>query len=297
MSGHWRQRPEGGGRFALWLIRGIALHGGRGFTRLFLYPITLYFYLRRAPERACSRAFLQRVTGHRPSAMQVMRHIHCFASTILDRVFLLARGERDFDIEIVGLQMLDDYLDAGRGMMLIGSHYGSFEALRVLSTRRSEVPLRVVLNKRQTPIMTEMLEALAPDIGSRVIDGSRDPASIVLALGEAAGQKEMIALLGDRGRADEAMRRVPFLGGMAPFPVAPWVLAAVLKMPVVLCFGIYEGGCSYRIEFIDFGEPASKASRGAALQPEVDRYATLLELYARRYPLNWFNFYPFWVAA
>ena len=48
---HWTDRPEGGGHFAIWLIRSIALYGGRPFARLFLYPITLYFYLRRGPER------------------------------------------------------------------------------------------------------------------------------------------------------------------------------------------------------------------------------------------------------
>ncbi|RBF91148.1 acyltransferase, partial [Xanthomonas oryzae pv. oryzae] len=45
MSKHWKQRPEGGGRFALWLIRGIARHGGRVVGRALLYPITLYFLL------------------------------------------------------------------------------------------------------------------------------------------------------------------------------------------------------------------------------------------------------------
>ena len=60
-SAHWQTRPEGGGRFALWLIRNIALYGGRRFGRLCLYPITLYFFLRRAPERAASRQYLGRV--------------------------------------------------------------------------------------------------------------------------------------------------------------------------------------------------------------------------------------------
>ena len=59
-------------------------------------------------------------------------------------------------------------------------------------------------------------------------------------------------------------------------------------------FGLYEGGVRYRVEFVDFGAPAPAGSRGAALQPMVDRYAALLAGYARRYPLNWFNFYPFW---
>lgn len=296
MSEHWRQRPEAGGRFALWLIRSIALYGGRHFARLCLYPITLYFYLRRTSERASSRAFLQRVNGRRPGAMQIMRHLHCFASTILDRVFFLARGERGFDIEIDGLKMLDEYLDQGRGLMLVGSHHGSFEALRVLSTRRSGVPLRVVLNKAQTPIMTAMLEELAPEIGKRVIDGARDPASVVLALGEAADQGQMIALLADRGRPDEAMRRVPFMGSMAPFPVGPWTLAAVLKMPVVLCFGIYQGGNRYKLMFESFADPVQlpREHREVALQAVMARYAERLQHYVRMSPYNWFNFYDFW---
>ena len=31
---NWQSRPEGGGRFALWLIRNIALYGGRRLGRV-----------------------------------------------------------------------------------------------------------------------------------------------------------------------------------------------------------------------------------------------------------------------
>ena len=58
----WKGRPEAGSRFAIWLIRGIARHGGRTVGRLLLYPITLYFTLVRGPERRGAgggiRAFL-----------------------------------------------------------------------------------------------------------------------------------------------------------------------------------------------------------------------------------------------
>ena len=40
MTANWKQRPEGGGRFALWVIRCIARHGGRSISRACLYPIT-----------------------------------------------------------------------------------------------------------------------------------------------------------------------------------------------------------------------------------------------------------------
>jgi predicted LPLAT superfamily acyltransferase len=90
VTNDWKQRPEGGGWFALWLIRNIGRYGGRGVGRLLLYPITLYFLLRRAPEREASRRFLGRVLGRPATLRDVARHIHTFASTILDRIFLLS---------------------------------------------------------------------------------------------------------------------------------------------------------------------------------------------------------------
>lgn len=296
MSTHWRQRPEGGGYLALWLIRSIGLYGGRRLGRLFLYPITLYFFLRRGPERRASRAYLSRVFGQPATAWQVLRHIHCFAAVILDRIFLLARGERGFEIETVGVEMLEAHLARGTGVMLIGSHVGSFEVLRALSARKREVPLRVVLNTRQAPAMTMLFDQLAPDIARHVIDGARDPASIVLAMSEAAAQGQMVALLADRGRPGESMRRVPFLGSPAPLPIGPWLLAAALKVPVVLCFGLYLGGNRYRLVFEHFDDGLRLPRRGrrAALEPLLLRYAARLQHYARLAPYNWFNFYDFW---
>jgi len=296
MTHHWQTRPEGGGRFALWLIRNIALYGGRRFGRLFLYPITLYFFLRRGPERDASRAYLSRVFGRRASAWQVMRHIHCFAATIMDRIFLLAHGEKNFEIETVGLEMLDERLARGHGVLLFGSHQGSFEALRAIGARRPEMPLRVLLDKQKTPAMTELLEALAPEVGACVIDASQDGTSITLAINEACQQGALVALLADRGRAHEALRHAPFLGRPAPFPVGPWLLAHSLKVPVVLCFGLYLGGRRYRLVFEPMADQVDipRHARGPALDALIARYAQRLEHYVHVAPYNWFNFYDFW---
>ncbi|MDQ7994316.1 MAG: acyltransferase [Luteibacter sp.] len=292
---HWKQR-EGGGRFAIWLIRTIALRLGRGVARLLLYPIALYFFLRRADERAASRTYLSRVLDRPVTAYDVFHHIHMFAATLLDRLFFLARGERDFEVEVEGLPELDRHLNAGRGVLLIGSHQGSFEALRALGGRRPDVPLRVVLDKQKTPALTAVLEALAPDVGAAVIDAALGGASIALAMAEAAEQGGMLALLADRGHRGEATRMVPFLGKPAPFPTGPWQLAAVLKVPVVVCMGIYLGGNRYRLIFEAFSEgiDVPRTERAAVLDAVVARYAQRVEHYARAYPFNWFNFYDFW---
>lgn len=296
-SPHWTARPEGGGHFAIWLIRSIALYGGRPVARLILYPITLYFYLRRKPEREASRAFLSRVLGRPAGALDVMRHLHRFAGVILDRVFLLARDDvRQFRVEIHGLDLLFDTYRQGRGMLLLGSHLGSFEILRVLARERPEIQLKVVLDKSQTPAITELLHALNPAIGRSVIDASGGGTAIVLGIRDAVEQGAVVALLGDRARPQEPTRHAPFLGQTAPLPVAPYLIASVLDTPVLLCFGLYRGGNRYELHFEHFAERIEipRSERNARLDDWLARYAARLEHHARLDPYNWFNFYDFW---
>ncbi|HJU26054.1 MAG TPA: acyltransferase [Rhodanobacteraceae bacterium] len=297
MTEHWQERPEGGGRFALWLIRSIGLYCGRPFARAFLYPITLYFFFRRGPERRASYDYLQRVFGKPANAWQVMKLIHAFACTILDRVFLLARGLKGFRISTQGLEHLHAQLDAGCSVMLLGAHYGSFEAARVLATHRPQYKLRLVMDKSKMPALTEVLGALAPDLAENIIDAARGGTEVVLAVSEAVREgSSMVALLGDRGRAHEQMRQAMFLGELAPFPTAPWLIAAALELPVVLSLGIYRGGNRYDLVFEPLAERIElpRGNREAALDAYIRRYAARLEHYVREAPYNWFNFYDFW---
>src|SRR5690606_23805539 len=198
MNSGWKQRREGGGWFAIWLIRGIGRHGGRALARLCLYPITAYFLLRRADERRDSRASLSRLLGRPATLADVARHIHAFAATILDRVFLLGGQLDRFAITVEGLPGLHAQLDEGRGVLRFGSHLGSFEVLRVIARERPDYRLRVVLDKGHNPAMTQLLDALNPEIAAGVIDAGQDGPTLMLAIKQAADEGALIALLVDR---------------------------------------------------------------------------------------------------
>lgn len=296
MSASWKRRPEGGGHFALRLIRAIGRHGGRPLARLLLYPITLYFLLRRGPERRASIAFLERALGRPAGLPDGARHVHCFASTILDRLFLLEGQEGRFRIGVDGLEALSSKVDEGRGVLMFGSHLGSFEVMRVLSRRRPDLKLRVVLDKAQGAAMTQLLDAVAPEIAAGVIDASQDGPSLMLAIQQAAKEGALIAMLVDRTQPGQASVQAPFLGAPAPFPLAPWQIAAVLKLPIVLGFGLYRGGNRYDLLFEPFsdGLDLPRARRDEAIAALIRRYAARLEHHARHAPYNWFNFYDFW---
>lgn len=292
----WAARPEGGGRLPIRAIGWMARHAGRGLTRLLLYPITLYFLLVRGVERRASREYLTRLQGHPASLWQAARHVHCFASTILDRVFMLGGRMNLFQIRTEGLDALHAELEKGQGLLVFGAHLGSFDALRALGRERPDLPIRVLLDVSHNAAITELMAELDPALAAGIIDAGQDGTAIVLAIAQALEQGALVALLVDRARPGEASIAVPVLGTPAPLPAAPWLIASTLKVPVMLAFGLYEGGNRYRMVFEPFADAIDipRRERATVLPQLIGRYAGRLEHHLRQLPYNWFNFYDFW---
>lgn len=295
MKAKWMERPEGGSTFGLRLLRGFALMCGRTAARVVLYPITLYYLIRRGPERRASREYLARMFG-RASLWQVARHFHTFAATILDRVYLLSERFKRFDVRHNGLDDLRNQWKKQQGVLVFGSHLGSFDALRTFAQLREDVKIRVVIDVEQNQAVFSVLSALNPALAKSIINARQDGATTALAIKEALDEKCLVTILVDRARPGNQTVDVDFLGGKAPFPTGPWMLASALKVPVVLCFGLYRGSNRYDFYFENFSDSLviERGRRDAALQEIVQRYADRLAHHARNAPYNWFNFYDFW---
>jgi predicted LPLAT superfamily acyltransferase len=281
----WRRTPERSHRLALRLMRWIALGLGRRAARLVLHPVSAYFLLFAPQARRASRAFLGRALGRRATPADLYRHFYAFAATVLDRVYLLHERFDLFDIEEQGAPT------PGAGLLLMGAHLGSFEALRA-AARRGGLRVSMVMYEDNARMLNETLAALSPAARQDVIAlGHVDSMLRVrdcLAAGGIAG------VLGDRGLHDDDAQVVPFLGAPARFPLGPMRMAALLRCPVVFMAGLYLGGNRYALQFepiADFGvaPPAPEAALAA--------YVACLERHCRAAPYNWFNFYDFWAGA
>ena len=99
----------------------------RPIARALLYPICVYYLIFSRQAGRAIRSFLIRALGRPISRRDLYRQYHSFASTLLDRIYLLAGQYGRFDIDIRGLDLLKDRLARGHGCILLGSHLGSFE--------------------------------------------------------------------------------------------------------------------------------------------------------------------------
>ncbi|PYL10540.1 MAG: lipid A biosynthesis acyltransferase [Verrucomicrobia bacterium] len=291
---HWAQLPERGTPASLQVIAWIALHIGRRAASLLLYPITLYFVITARAARRTSYQYLKRVRGESARWWHVLRHFHCFAATILDRVYLL-RGEFErFDVTVYGKEILDCQIETGKGSLLLGSHLGSFEVLRALGVMQKKFPLNVLMDVVHNQNITRFFDALNPRIASTVI--APDQPDTLIRVKESLDAGCFIGMLGDRVSSGDKTTQCQFLGTPATFPGGPVLLAAMTRCPVILFFGLYRGGNRYEIYFEPFADEIvlDRGRRAEDIQLWMQRYAERLEHYAQFAPYNWFNFYSFW---
>lgn len=290
----WRASRERGSatlaRFMVWVM----LRIGRPAGRALLVPIAWYFVIASLRARRASRAYLARVLGRRPALLDVYRHYHTFAATLLDRVYFLTGRYDYFDIRLAGHEALRAIMARGRGCVLLGSHLGSFEVLRAAGVFGAHWDVAMLMDNANAQKVTRVLAALNPALANAVIEvGAADAG---LRAKERIDAGAMLGMLGDRLRPGDHAVPVPFLGETMWFPEGPLVLASVLRAPVVLCFGLYRGGRRYDIHFEVLRDPLDlpRAARRAAVAGLVQEYAGRLEHWTRAAPYNWFNFFDTW---
>lgn len=296
MKPDWKQQRERSNRFWIGILVGVGRYLGRWPVYCLLYPVVAYFYVTGADARTASRDYLGRVLGRPPRRRDVFRHLYTFARVAADRLFLLSGQVDKYAITVEGEQLVRQAMAGGRGCLLLVSHLGSFEALRVLAAKGRSLPLRILLDRRQNPLVGDVMDRLDPELAAAIIDAGRPAPELVLTLDACLKRGELVGIMADRAGQGEAVVRSAFLGDDAAFPAGPWSLALVLGVPVILCFGLYQGGNRYRLHFelVTEGLSASRAQRREMIAQSVEHYAGRLEHYARQAPFNWFNFYDFW---
>lgn len=299
MNKEWSVKKERGNRFVLRLMAWLTIHLGWRFGHTLLYPITLYFLL--TSDRTASRQFLTTALGRRPGWRDLFRHYFTFASTLFDRAFVLQSRLDGYEIEVEGLDMVRDWIAKGQGCLLLGAHLGSFEILRALADQASEigcpVPVKVLMYEDNSVYTNEVFAALNPARLDDIIPIGRPDA--MLRAKEALDQGALVGILGDRVPAGEKVQEAMFLGRPAQFAIGPFILAAVLKVPVILFSGILRHGRHYEIRFELMTEQLTlgRATRQADLAHWIQLYADKLAERVLDAPYNWFNFYDFWSSG
>ncbi|ATM94738.1 putative bifunctional glycosyl transferase/acyl transferase [Yersinia frederiksenii] len=319
---HWSQTQE---RKGLWgmrlMLRSYQMLGRTAFN-LMLYPVIGYFWLTGHRQRRASIDYLQRLTAFAqqrnhplPRPLNSFRHFMRFGESMLDK---LASWQGELvvgrDVVLVGRERCEAQIASRQGALILASHLGDIESCRALAELSVGVKVNALVFTHHAARFNQVMKEINPHALINLIQVTAIGPDTAILLRQKLDEGEWIAIVGDRTSVSPYQRdnrpRVicsSFLGHPAPFPVGPFALAAALRCPVFLMFGLKLTGhekqtvpsaaCArLHVYFEPFADPLilPRANRQLALQQAVDRYAARLEHYSLLAPLDWFNFYDFW---
>ncbi|MDR0700916.1 MAG: hypothetical protein LBF61_00670 [Azoarcus sp.] len=304
---HWARIGEagflGGIRFLHWLYH----HGGIWPFRVALCVVMPWFFLRNGLARRASLEYLARLseasgggTTPAPNWWNAFRHFLCFGESVLEK--LIAADLRESVQEPVvaeGRESLHRLVDAGRGAVVMSAHFGNYTFLRQLwRNQHSHVRFILLTHTRHAGRFNQFLHTRNPEATVDLIHVDDVDVGTAMMLSECVAAGDIVVLAGDRipvAPGAKGTVATPFLGKEAHFPIGPYVLAAALGCPVFMVFGARcRNGFSITVRQLAERVVLPRRGREAAIRIYLDAYVATLTEACIRYPLQWFNFYPFW---
>ncbi|MBT6830410.1 MAG: lipid A biosynthesis acyltransferase [Rhodospirillaceae bacterium] len=309
VSSHWASLEERGVYFGLKaMLLTYRIMGRFGFS-LFLYPVILYFFLVNGTARRASVDFLTHVAAHAegrkalgrwPVRLRSFRHFLLFGEAILDKLRAWTGGFRFEDIDFENHEAFLALQESGRGGVLIASHLGNAEVSRALGTRIRNLKFTVLVHTKHAENFNKLMREENADSTVSLIQTTEVGPETAILLSQKIAAGEFVVIVGDRTPVGNSSRSIwaPFLGRPAPFPEGPFILAAILKCPVLLIFCLKQNN-RFRVIFEPFRDVIDmpRARRRKALEALVANYAQRLEAHCLRDPYQWFNFFDFWNGA
>ncbi|MBM7355089.1 glycosyltransferase family 2 protein [Lelliottia amnigena] len=306
---HWAQQQEVKGLWGMRLMLRVWQLLGRRAFGLLLWPVIGVYWLTARPARQASQQWIERVKQAlaqrqlpAPPRLNSFFHFMRFGYSMLDKVASW-RGELKLNLDVVfapgAREALD--VDAPQGKLLLASHLGDVEACRAMAQLDGSKVINALVFSDNAQRFKQIMEEMAPGAGLNLMPVTDIGPDTAIALKEKLDRGEWVAIVGDRiavnpqRGGDWRVIWSEFMGHPAPFPQGPFILASILRCPVLLIFALRQQD-TLHIHCEPFADPLilPRGERQQALQHTVDRYAERLEHYALMSPLDWFNFFDFW---
>ncbi|OHV10552.1 hypothetical protein [Kushneria phosphatilytica] len=298
---HWSRVEESGTVTGMRVMLAIDRYLGEWAFRAMLVPVAAYFWLRRPLARRASREYRRHLQHTFPQLrlgpLATLRHFISFGMTMLDKVRAL-HGRIDAEhVHLPDRATLSDAIESGRGGLILVSHLGNHEICQALSRQRPDLRLSLLMHTHHAQRFNALLDSA--DRGERVdvIEVSDINPETAQRLRSRLDEGGFVVIAADREplSGGQRARTLDFLGAPAPFPEGAFRLALLLRCPIYLLLCARDAG-GYRVHFEALGDSRGVARnmRDAWLAQHMECFVRRLEYYCSRYPLQWFNFYPFW---
>ena len=299
---HWSRIGESGTLIGMkFLLLVFRIFGRTGFL-IFLFPVMSYYYLFRKEARQASKQYLKQIKPFLPVEQQAslssFQHFLMFGEILLDKLLVWMGHIRKEDVVFETPDTIEKIENSGKGGIIIVSHLGNFEVCSALANQAPGMHLTILVYTRHAEKFNTLMKRVTGQADVEIMQVTDVSPATAMLLSDRVNAGEHIVIAGDRTpvTGQKRISRVKFLGRLALMPQGAFILAELLKCPIYLMFCLKQQA-QYHVYLELFTERLKLPNRKERLQKLnniVQRYASRLEHYCLKAPMQWFNFFPFW---
>lgn len=229
----------------------------------------------------------------KPGLAQTYLHLMTFGECILDKIEGWLENIQNKDLELYGHEYFREHYQ--KGAIIVVSHLGNIELLRAIKAEHTQ-KINVLVYQKHATKFNQFLKKLNKNADVNLIAVDELGVETAIVLQEKLAQGEWIVVAADRTPVESnRVQHIEFLGEIAAWPQGAWVLANLLKAPVLAVF-CYRVGEKFQVHIHLIAEKLNfpRQRRLEAMQEVTQKYVALVEQHCIRVPYQWFNFYNFW---
>lgn len=259
------------------------------------------FWMFDSRSRSSSCDYLRRIHPRkRPLTLwwRSHRHMYEYAVSLIDSSVILAGHGEGFSITCPNRDALNRAAALPGGLLILTAHVGTIE---VVAPRLSQL----LLNRRAYFVMYQDMSDATEQFRSENwrelrpygIINSMDPLRAGIQIARTLMAGEVVGMRADRKTSGKSIG-VDVLGSNVFLPHGPFMAAVATGANVVFAFAFRTGRRAYEFQVseprkYEFNDTDDKP---ATIEKAANEFASALTDGVRRFPYQWFNFYPYWVA-
>ncbi|MDV4313641.1 acyltransferase [Acinetobacter indicus] len=298
----WSAVKERGGMLPLMLMLGFYRLGGRWLCRVILYFVILWYWLFSNTARQASLLYLKKLHHFagaqspfqaEPQLWHSYTHLMQFGECILDKIEGWLGHIPEQNLKLHGHAHFRSHYQ--KGVVIVVSHFGNIELLRAVKAEHPQ-KINVLVYQKHATKFNAFLKILNEHADVNLVSVDELGIETAMILQDKLDQGEWVIVAADRVPVQsDRVQSVAFLGEQALWPQGAWILASLLKAPVLAVF-CYRVDTHFEVHIHQVAEQLNwpRKERLQAMQQTTRQYVQLLEQHCIRAPYQWFNFYNFW---
>lgn len=290
-SKNWKG-VTGGGNFGQKSLIFLFKHCDVTIGYFFMYLVIPFYLIFGKKARNAAISYFQKVYGYGKikSFFLSWKTYNTFGKVMLDRFSIFSGQKHKFKTEIIGIENFNTLCSGQEGFMMVGSHTGNFEICGYLLHQDIKKIYALVFGGESQLLTVQRFSQFSQNNIEML--AVKDDMSHLFTINQALENGDIAVMPADRIFGSQKSITCSFGKANAKFPVGPFAVAAIRKVPVLAVFVYKISTRKYKI-YVNRIECTTDISPKKQAEEMAEKYVKLLEKYVAQYKCQWFNFYDF----